>query len=142
MKIWIDLDNSPHVPLFVPIIEELRARGHQIMVTARDAFQVRELADLHGLDYRLVGRHYGKHFLLKLLGVFIRGLQLLPTVIRERPALCRFSWLPVAAGRLGAPGNPVVSDCGLRIRESVGWHHADVGHGSRGHPDRGDPHKP
>jgi uncharacterized protein len=87
MKIWIDLDNSPHVPLFVPIIEELRARGHQVMITARDAFQVRELADLHGLDYKLVGHHYGKHFLLKMLGVFIRGFQLLPAAIRERPTI-------------------------------------------------------
>lgn len=25
-KVWIDLDNSPHVPFFRPIIEELEAR--------------------------------------------------------------------------------------------------------------------
>jgi len=25
-KIWIDLDNSPHVPFFAPIIEELQKR--------------------------------------------------------------------------------------------------------------------
>jgi uncharacterized protein len=87
IKIWIDLDNSPHVPLFVPIIEELRARGYEVMVTARNAFQVRELADLHGLQYRLVGRHHGKHFVLKLWGLGVRALQLLPTAVRERPAL-------------------------------------------------------
>ena len=28
-KVWIDLDNSPHVPFFLPIIEELRKRGHE-----------------------------------------------------------------------------------------------------------------
>jgi len=49
MKIWIDLDNSPHVPLFVPIIEALQKRGYEVVITARDAFQVRELADLYGL---------------------------------------------------------------------------------------------
>lgn len=87
MKIWIDLDNSPHVPLFLPIIEELQARGYEVVVTARNAFQVRELADLHGLEYRLVGRHHGKHFLLKLLGLGVRALQLLPIAVRERPAL-------------------------------------------------------
>jgi len=87
MKIWIDLDNSPHVPLFVPVIEELRARGYNVVVTARNAFQVRELADLHRLKYRLVGRHHGKHFFLKLLGLGVRALQLLPIAIRERPAL-------------------------------------------------------
>jgi predicted glycosyltransferase len=87
MKIWIDLDNSPHVPLFAPIIEELEARGCEVVITARDAFQVKELADLHGLSYRLVGRHYGKHFLPKLLGLGVRALQLLPSVIESRPAL-------------------------------------------------------
>jgi uncharacterized protein len=87
MKIWIDLDNSPHVPLFVPIIEELQSRGTDVVLTARDAFQVKELADLHGLAYRLVGRHHGKHFALKLLGLGARALQLLPIALRERPAL-------------------------------------------------------
>jgi len=87
MKIWIDLDNSPHVPLFVPIIEALQAKGHEVVVTARNAFQVRELADLHGLEYKLVGRHYGKRFAFKLLGLGMRALQLLPIALRERPTL-------------------------------------------------------
>jgi predicted glycosyltransferase len=87
MKIWIDLDNSPHVPLFIPIIEELRSRGFQVVVTARDAFQVRELADLHGLDYTLIGRHAGKRFVMKLLGLGLRAVQLLPSALREGPAL-------------------------------------------------------
>src|SRR5262245_46119448 len=87
MKIWIDLDNSPHVPLFVPIIEALQAKGHDVVVTARNAFQVKELADLHGLEYKLVGRHHGKRFALKLLGLGMRALQLLPIALRERPKL-------------------------------------------------------
>src|ERR1035441_412294 len=60
-KIWIDLDNSPHVPFFAPIIEELEHSGHSILLTARDCFQVCELADLLNLSYRRVGRHYGKN---------------------------------------------------------------------------------
>jgi len=87
MKIWIDLDNSPHVPLFVPIIEALQKRGYEVVITARDAFQVRELADLYGLEYRLVGRHHGKRFVMKLLGLGARALQLVPIALRERPAL-------------------------------------------------------
>jgi hypothetical protein len=27
MKIWIDLDNTPHVPFFRPIIEELKRQS-------------------------------------------------------------------------------------------------------------------
>jgi predicted glycosyltransferase len=86
-KIWIDLDNSPHVPLFVPIIEELRDRGYEVFVTARNAYQVCELADVYGLPYHLIGRHYGKHFAAKLLGVGVRAAQLLPAVLQQRPAL-------------------------------------------------------
>jgi len=86
-KIWIDLENSPHVPFFKPIMEELENRGHTVVVTARDCFQVCELADLFGLQYKLVGRHYGKHTLAKLAGLGIRVLQLSPLVLREKPDL-------------------------------------------------------
>ena len=86
-KIWIDLENSPHVPFFKPIIEELEGRGHQVVVTARDCFQVCELADLFQLKYKLVGRHYGKHTLAKLAGLGIRVLQLSPLALREKPDL-------------------------------------------------------
>ena len=44
-KIWIDMDNTPHVPFFEPIMEELKARGFSLLVTARDAFQLCDLAD-------------------------------------------------------------------------------------------------
>jgi hypothetical protein len=37
-KIWIDLENSPHVPFFKLIIEELNKRGYAVMLTARDCF--------------------------------------------------------------------------------------------------------
>lgn len=87
MKIWIDLDNTPHVPFFKPIIRELENRGHTIVMTARDAFQVCELANLYGLAYKKVGKHYGKNPLLKVLGLCWRSLQLLPFVIREKPVL-------------------------------------------------------
>ena len=48
-KIWIDLDNTPHVIFFEPIIKQLKARGFPVLVTARDAFQVCELAEKKGL---------------------------------------------------------------------------------------------
>lgn len=86
-KIWIDMDNSPHVPFFAPIIEELERRGYPVVLTARDCFQVRELSDLLGLRYELIGRHYGKNTLLKIVGLCMRALQLVPTTKQERPAL-------------------------------------------------------
>jgi predicted glycosyltransferase len=86
-RIWIDLDNTPHVPFFRPIIRELEARDHEVIVTARDAFQVCELADLYGMNYTKVGRHYGKNPIRKVLGLVWRSLMLLPLVLRHRPTL-------------------------------------------------------
>lgn len=86
-KIWIDLDNSPHVPFFKPIIEELEKRGYRFTITARDCFQVCGLADLLRLPYSRIGRHYGKNRMMKVLGLAIRALQLAPTVLTEKPAL-------------------------------------------------------
>lgn len=86
-KVWIDLDNSPHVPFFMPIVEELQSRGYPVFITARDCFQVCELADLLGLRYNRVGRHYGKNFVFKLAGLGVRALQMFPAVLREKPTL-------------------------------------------------------
>jgi uncharacterized protein YbjT (DUF2867 family) len=49
MLVWLDLANAPHVAFFVPIVRELLARGHQVVVTARDFNQTVELAALNGL---------------------------------------------------------------------------------------------
>ncbi|MGA8182947.1 MAG: DUF354 domain-containing protein [Terriglobia bacterium] len=83
-KIWIDLDNSPHVPFFVPIIKELRGLGYPIILTARDCFQVRDLASLFKLPCAFVGRHYGKHKMAKIAGTCYRALQLASMVRREK----------------------------------------------------------
>ena len=42
-RIWIDIDNSPHVPFFLPIIEELGKLGLDLIPTARNMYQVCEL---------------------------------------------------------------------------------------------------
>jgi len=87
MKIWIDLDNTPHVPFFKPIIRELERRGHTVVVTARDAFQVCEMAERLGVSCLKVGKHYGKNRFMKIWGLGWRSTQLLPFVMQERPAL-------------------------------------------------------
>jgi len=86
-KIWIDLDNTPHVPLFEPIIEELEDRGYNVVLTARDAFQVCELAKQKGMRYIKVGRHHGKNRIRKVAGLFYRAMQLAPIALREKPVL-------------------------------------------------------
>jgi uncharacterized protein len=84
-KIWIDLDNSPHVPFFRPIIEELRKKGYEVFLTARDAYQVRELLEYYGVEGKVIGRHHGKHKLFKALGTFWRAAVLTVWVRKERP---------------------------------------------------------
>ncbi len=85
--VWIDIDNTPHVPFFVPIIGRLRSRGHSVVVTARDAYGVRDLLALHLVDCQVVGRHLGKNRLLKVAGTLARSAQLFLRLRRSRPAL-------------------------------------------------------
>jgi uncharacterized protein len=86
-KIWIDIDNSPHVPFFKPIMQELRALGFEIILTARDTYQVCELLKFHNLSCKVIGRHYGKNKVMKVLGNCMRAAQLMPMVAKLRPDL-------------------------------------------------------
>jgi uncharacterized protein len=59
MRVWIDITNSPHVPIFRPLIRILEARGHEVVVTARRYAQTVELLDLHGIAHHVVGPAHG-----------------------------------------------------------------------------------
>ena len=87
IKIWIDLDNTPHVPFFLPIIRELERNGHQLILTARDAFQVCELADAKGLPYIKIGHHYGRSRIKKVFGLLWRSAQLAVFFLQHKPDL-------------------------------------------------------
>ncbi|MES2474688.1 MAG: DUF354 domain-containing protein [Verrucomicrobiota bacterium] len=87
IKIWIDLENTPHIPFFGPIVRELRKRGHRVVITARDGYQTCELAEFHGMNFQRIGRHYGKRLTSKVAGLLIRGGQLLAFARHEKPHL-------------------------------------------------------
>lgn len=109
--IWIDLENSPHVPFFLPIIREMEARGCEVVVTARDCFQTCQLADMVGLKYRRIGHHYGKNSFAKISGLGIRVSQLAAFIRKKRPAIgvshCSRS-LIVLCGLLGIPNVNII----------------------------------
>jgi hypothetical protein len=86
-KIWIDLENSPHVLFFNPLIKELKQRGYNVVVTARNYAQVCDLARLFNIEHQKIGRHFGKSKALKILGLLSRSFQLLIFVMREKPGL-------------------------------------------------------
>lgn len=77
-SIWIDLDNSPHVPLFLPIIRHYRDSGTEVILTARDHSQTLELLDLAGLNgtYTVIGSHAGASKIKKLSNLVFRTFQL------------------------------------------------------------------
>jgi hypothetical protein len=76
MKIWIDLTNSPHVVVMRPVIAELRARGHEVQVTARDFAQTLGLAERMGIEHTAIGRHRGAGLWAKASGLAGRSLEL------------------------------------------------------------------
>jgi predicted glycosyltransferase len=90
--VWIDIDNSPHVPFFLPIVEELRRRGIDLVLTARAAYQVCDLIELFSMPCEVIGRHYGKNKVLKVLGNCLRAAELLPLAIARRPDLAISHW--------------------------------------------------
>ncbi len=86
-KIWIDLDNSPHVPFFRPIINELEKKGYRILITARDNSQTCELADRHLINYLKVGKHHGANKLVKVLSTLFRSLMLAVIIKEKNPSV-------------------------------------------------------
>lgn len=80
MKIWIDLENSPHVPFFVPIVRELEERGIGVVITARDFAQTKDLVEQAGLNVRFVGKEAGSQKLRKAVAIASRAFGLVNVV--------------------------------------------------------------
>ncbi|HET6511186.1 MAG TPA: DUF354 domain-containing protein [Candidatus Kapabacteria bacterium] len=76
MTIWIDLENSPHVPFFAPIIRELRAKNVDVVITARDFAQTKQLVEDAGLDARIIGKEAGDNTIIKTAALLLRALRL------------------------------------------------------------------
>ena len=76
MRCWIDLTNSPHVLVMRPVIDELRARGATVEVTARDFAQTVGLCERFGIEHEVIGRHRGGRIAAKALGLADRSLAL------------------------------------------------------------------
>jgi hypothetical protein len=84
MRVWIDLTNSPHVLVMRPVIERLRADGHDVRVTARDFAQTIELCERLGIAHTQIGRHRGGRLGAKALGLASRSCALVRWARAER----------------------------------------------------------
>jgi hypothetical protein len=76
VRVWIDLTNSPHVLVMRPVIERLRARGDEVLVTARDFAQTLELCERLAIEHTAIGHHRGGRLGSKALGLASRSAAL------------------------------------------------------------------
>jgi predicted glycosyltransferase len=84
VRVWIDFTNSPHVLVLRPVIDDLRARGHDVEVTARDFAQTLQLCERFGIQHTVIGRHRGSSVAAKAAGLASRSLQLARWARRKR----------------------------------------------------------
>src|SRR4051795_686431 len=59
MRIWFDMTAPAHPVVLRPVIERLRAAGHDVRVTARDYAQTLPLLERLGMPHTVIGRHGG-----------------------------------------------------------------------------------
>jgi uncharacterized protein len=62
-----------HVLVLRPIIERLKARGHDVTVTSREYTQTQQLLELHRIEHTSIGRHGGASRARKLIQLLSRS---------------------------------------------------------------------
>ncbi len=102
MKIWIDLANAPHVPFFLPIIEQLEQKGHEVVLSLRDFNYTVELAARNGCQGAVIGRHGGRNPFAKIVDLMSRTKGLIEFARDKRidVAVSHNSYAQTVAGRL------------------------------------------
>lgn len=71
MKIWIDITNTPHVVVLMPIIRYLE-KEHELIITARDFSETIPLLKQKGIQPLIYGSYKGKNRIKKIFGLFGR----------------------------------------------------------------------
>jgi uncharacterized protein len=106
MRVWIDLSNSPHPPLFAPIVRALESLDHEALLTARDHAQTLPLSRKLLRDVEEIGGPAPASRVGKGAAVAARATALRSWAQARRPevALSHNSYAQVLAGRsLGLP---------------------------------------
>jgi predicted glycosyltransferase len=91
MSLWIDLDNSPHVHFFAPIIKRLERESVSYFVTVRSFSQTEELARSYGLKYVTIGTHRMRHHTVTRVGETVARAWQLGAYVRGRNATAAVS---------------------------------------------------
>jgi uncharacterized protein len=101
MRIWIDLANSPHVPLLRPVVSSLRQRGDEVLLTARDHAQTVILAQRSWPEVRVLGGGSPPGRVKKALSIGARASALRRFARSEEPdvAFSHGSYAQIVAAR-------------------------------------------
>jgi uncharacterized protein len=57
MRVWVDCTAAAHPLVLGPIVDRLRAAGHEVSVTAREYGQTVGVLERLGIEHEVVGRH-------------------------------------------------------------------------------------
>jgi len=82
--IWIDMTTGPHILFFEPLIKMLEGEGVEFLITVRPYQHSIELLEQKKLDYRIIGKHYGKNELRKAFGLFFRSFLLWKEIMKQK----------------------------------------------------------
>jgi uncharacterized protein len=119
VKVWIDVDNPPQVQYLVPFVSAFESRGIDVVLTARDYGETRDLLHARGVSAHVVGHRFGRGRVRKGFGSLARAAELAAHVSRGgRPGalLCASRSSALAAAALRIPSF-VIAD----------YEHASVG---------------
>lgn len=87
MKVWFDCTAAAHPVVLRPVIERFRARGDEVLVTARENGETVGNLDRLGIDHLVVGEHGGAGKLGKAWALGNRSARLARPVWKFRPDL-------------------------------------------------------
>jgi len=121
MRVWIDLANSPHVAIAAPLVERLRERGDDVLLTARDHAQTVPLAVARWPgEVVVIGGPSPNELVGKAVAVARRGLALAGLARAERPdvAFAHGSYSQAIAARL----------CGVPVVTMMDYEHQPANH--------------
>jgi len=87
LRVWVDCTAAAHPLVLRPVIERLEARGHEVMVTAREYGQTLGILDRLDIPYSAVGSHGDGSALGKGRALAGRSARLSRIVWERRPQL-------------------------------------------------------
>lgn len=79
MKIWIDITNTPHVNVLLPIIKYLE-KNNELIISARQFSETIPLLSQYGISPIIIGDYKGKNRVRKAMGMFDRMIELFKNI--------------------------------------------------------------